>query len=548
MSKFIILLIIMPLIGAFLCLLEKLFPRIRIAPAVCVLTLVLCLLVLGSLYPSIASNQHFTYTVGGWNEVAGIRQFFDGFTWFGCTLLFVVSLPILLFAIAEQRYEVTFYFFYLLMLASMAGVLLAADLFNMFVFFEILGISSYILIAYFQKPLAFWASFKYLVLSSVGMTFFLIGIFIIYQRSGSLSLFEASQRLTSDIHYSRQISFAVTAMVTGISVRTAYIPFHAWLPEAHASAPHPVSAMLSGIVIKISFLTIWRILDVFQLATLRHLFVWIGAGAALIGVFWALCQIDCKKLLAWHSISQIGYILTAYGVEQPLSSVASLYHLMNHALFKSLLFLCIGSVIVITGERNLKLLGNLGQHLPLLMILFLVGAFSIMGIPPFNGFVSKKMIQTGLKDYPLIGSIFWLAGIGTMASFLKLSVIFRKNPYQSAETASPETGFSRSGYAALIFLAALCLWTGLARDFFSSQIALFLFGHALGGGKIIVYSAVNVVKTGLSLVFALGVYRLLFSQPGHHFTTLVRKLRLSFHASLILCVLGFVLLAIHAGW
>ena len=166
-----------------------------------------------------------------------------------------------------------------------------------------------------------------------------------------------------------------------------------------------------GLVIKISFLSIWRLLAVFDMPALRHLFIWLGSGTALVAVFWALCQIDCKKLLAWHSISQMGYILTAFGAGHKLSSIASLYHLMNHALFKSLLFLCIGSVIGMTGKRNIKHLGRLGHRVPFLMILFFVGAFSIMGLPPFNGFISKKLIETGVKNYPVVSSALWLTGL-----------------------------------------------------------------------------------------------------------------------------------------
>lgn len=545
----IILLIIIPLIGAVCCLVEKFTRRARLAPLASIVTLLLCLGLLGWLYPLVVQQQQMSYTIGGWPAAIGINHVFDGLSWMGCSLIFVVSCAVLLFALSEKRYEFTFYFFFLIMIAAMVGVLLAADLFNMFVFFEILGLSSYILIAYLQKRQALLACFKYLILSSLGMTFFLLGIYILYQHTGTLSLLEISEHLVQSAQTSSRSIFAMSALIAGISVRTAYIPFHVWLPEAHASAPHPVSAMLSGLVIKISFLSIWRLLDVFEMPAFRHFFVWMGAGTALIAVFWALCQTDCKKLLAWHSISQMGYIITAFGAGHALASVASLYHLMNHALFKSLLFLCIGSVIIITGERNIKQLGSLGRHEPFLMVLFFVGAGSIMGLPPFNGFISKKLIQTSVKSYPLIASMLWLAGVGTMASFIKLSIIFRQNPYQAADATPqpPAAACSRLSYLPLGFLASLCVLTGATPRFFREQIAVLLFGHGLQG-SFHLYSGINMLNTLIALLLGAVVYYAIFSHAGHRFSTMIRQWRLSFQASLIWCVLGFMLLAIYADW
>ncbi|MDY0093380.1 MAG: proton-conducting transporter membrane subunit [Candidatus Vecturithrix sp.] len=545
----IILLIIIPLIGAVCCLVEKFTRRVRLAPLASIVTLLLCLGLLGWLYPLVVQQQQMRYTIGGWPAAIGINHVFDGLSWMGCSLIFVVSCAVLLFALAEKRYEFTFYFFFLIMIAAMVGVLLAADLFNMFVFFEILGLSSYILIAYLQKRQALLACFKYLMLSSLGMTFFLLGIYILYQHTGTLSLSESSERLVQSAQTSSRSIFAMSALIAGISVRTAYIPFHVWLPEAHASAPHPVSAMLSGLVIKISFLSIWRLLDVFEMPAFRHLFVWVGAGTALIAVFWALCQTDCKKLLAWHSISQMGYIITAFGAGHALASVASLYHLINHALFKSLLFLCIGSVIIITGERNIKQLGSLGRHEPFLMVLFFVGAGSIMGLPPFNGFISKKLIQTSVKSFPLIASMLWLAGVGTMASFIKLSIIFRQNPYQAADVTPqpPAAACSRLSYLPLGFLASLCVLTGATPRFFREQIAVLLFGHELQGAFQL-YSGINMLNTLIALLLGAVVYYAIFSHAGHRFSTMIRQWRMSFQASLIWCILGFMLLAIYAGW
>ncbi|GAK59661.1 NADH/Ubiquinone/plastoquinone (Complex I) [Candidatus Vecturithrix granuli] len=547
MNDSLILLIVIPFMGALVCLGCKFFRTSWLAPLACMIALIACCAQLMRVYPALLHARQATYIVGGWSAVVGIRQLFDGLAWIGCALVMTISLVVLLFVMSEQRYGYTFYFFYLLMIAGMTGVLLAADLFNLFVFFEILGITVYILIAYCQERHALVASFKYLMLSSLGITFFLLGIFIIYQQTGSLSFYEIAQYAPQSSRDASRLSFALAALVAGISIRTAYIPFHVWLPDAYASAPHPVSAILSGAVGKVSFLAIWRLVLSFEATAFRALFFWLGAATALVAVIYALSQTDCKKLLAWHSISQVGYILVGFGVKDSVASVGSIYHLINHALFKTLLFLCIGSVITITGERNIKHLGYLGRHVPLLMVLFSVGALSIMGIPPFNGFISKKLIETGVKDSPFISSILWVAGVGTMASFLKLSAIFRRNPYQQTGESYPLKACSALKYASLIFLAFLCCLTGIAASFFSGQIARLLFGHPLQE-TVHVYSAANMFKTGMSLVFGFGVYLAVLSHTGHRLTAFIRKQHLSFQSSLIWCILGFVLLAVYAGW
>jgi formate hydrogenlyase subunit 3/multisubunit Na+/H+ antiporter MnhD subunit len=542
MNNSVILLMIIPLFGAGGCLLEKFFKRLPFAKIVSVAVLVCCLLLLVSLYPDVAQNRRVEYTVGGWNAAVGIHQAFDGLAWMSFAIVLSISFFALLFAIAENTYEGMFYFFYLISIAGMAGVILAADLFNLFVCFEILGIAVYILIAYFQKGHAVLASFKYLLISSLGMAFVLIGIFIIYQQTGSLSLLEARARLSVYGADPLKILLAVTALVTGIGVRTAFIPFHTWLPEAHAYAPHPVSAILSGIVIKISFLAIWRIVQVLDMLAIQELFLWIGAATALYAVICALAQTDYKQLLAWHSISQMGYILASFGAGTPLSMAASCTHIMNHALFKSLLFLCIGGVIHITRARNLKKIRNFSSPMPVLMMTFLIGAFSIAGFPPFNGFVSKKLIAYSVNDYPLVYYALWATSVGTVASFIKLSAIFRKTGQQRAMTSAPGR-LPILAYVPLVMLATLCVLTGVFGGFMTRQIFSLLFGQPADFGYPL-YSLTSLINTGVSAGLGIAAYLFIRSRPGRKITDWILGQHLSLNTSLGLLVGGFILLSV----
>jgi multicomponent Na+:H+ antiporter subunit D len=486
--------------------------------------------------------------VGGWNATIGIQQWFDSLSWISFALVLFVAFMTLLYAIAEGKYGYTFYFVYLVMLAGTAGALLAADLFNLIVCFEILGIASYILIAYIPKGHAVMASFQYLVLSSLGMALFLIGIFILYQHTGTLAIVPMSQMLEAAQPLSPQISIAVSALIAGLGVRTAFFRFHTWLPDAHAYAPHPVSAMLSGILLKISFITIWRFVLMFHMQSLQVMLLWLGAITALLGVGWALMQTDCKKLLAWHSISQMGYILAGFGAGTPLGLTASFLHTINHGVFKSLLFLSVGSVMHATGERNLKRLGALSRKLPLLAIVFSAGALSIAGIPPFNGFVSKKLLFTSVKTSPIIYYTLWLAGIGTIASFAKLSGIFRPGMFRPHGGLAPgavpiRQPVARLTYVPLCLMALFCLTSGIFGTSITSTLSAFLLGEAVYI-KQPLYSLANIQDTALSLGLGIVLYIIATHARVQNATTRLSHMRVSLNSALLWLVLGFIGLSI----
>lgn len=539
-----ILFVVIPLIGAFFCLLEKFLPRIPCAKLASISAVVACCILLGHLYPVVARDPGLiTYTVGGWNPIVGIQQWFDGLCWLSFALVLFVALMALLFAIAEQLYDYRFHFFYLVMLAGIAGVLLAADLFNLFVCLEILGIASYTLIAYLQKGEAVMASFQYLMLSSLGMAFFLVGIFILYQHTGSLAILDISRHVTAAETGSPQITIAVAALIAGLGVRTAFFRFHTWLPDAHAYAPHPVSAMLSGIHLKVSFLAIWRLVLLFNMHTLQALLLWLGAATAVIGVLWALVQTDCKKLLAWHSISQMGYILAGFGAGHELGLTASFAHTINHGVFKSLLFLSIGSVIHATGERNLKRLGNLGRKYPVLMLVFLAGALSIAGIPPFNGFVSKKLLLLSVKKYPLAYAALWAASIGTVASFIKLSAIFRTYAGSLPIPAQPKHQYSPLVYIPLIMLALFCLLAGVFGSSLIHLLSTSLFGQP-ASFTLSFYTLKNLLDTLVAVGGGVLLYKLVVSPKVRKVTTVIRCSYVGLDTALRWLVIGFLGLAL----
>lgn len=254
MNNILILLVVLPLLSSFLVLLlsfispsspGKIFSLVGVA-----LSLSLLLLIA----PTIFSGGTFSYSLGGWEGPLGITLYMNGLAWLTSLIGMIIALLALIYTWGEKDYHPRFYFFFLLLIVGMQGVILTDDIFNMFVFFEILSISTYVLVAYFQTERAIRASFNYLLLSSLGAAFFLLGIGIIYQAGGVLSL-EGIREVAIHLQNNSpsMFSLAVVCLVIGIGIKAAFIPLHTWLPNAHAYAPTPVSALLSAVMIKVFF-------------------------------------------------------------------------------------------------------------------------------------------------------------------------------------------------------------------------------------------------------------------------------------------------------
>jgi formate hydrogenlyase subunit 3/multisubunit Na+/H+ antiporter MnhD subunit len=587
-SQLVVLLLLAPLFGAVASGLGRYtrgFPLAEIA-SVCALCASLALLV-PLARTALGSGAPLVYELGNWPEPVGIALYLDGLAWTSSLVGALVALCAVLFAVAERKHGPRFYFFFLLLVFGMEGVVLTGDLFNLFVFLEILSIASYILIASRDWPQALLGSFRYLMISSLGVAFFLLGIFLVYQATGTLSLRMVSEALripgaTGGGLLERRLQLAVVCLVTGTGVKAAFFPFHTWLPDAHASAPHPVSAVLSGVMIKISFLVVWRMLVLFPYGQLQRVLLWAGAVTAVFGVVAAIAQTDCKRLLAFHSVSQMGYIIAAFGAGTAAALGASLYHLVNHSLFKGLLFLTIGAVIHATGERDigrLRRLGGLAGRLPGVFALFLVGVLSIAGLPPFNGYASKGLVAAGLQGWPLAYVLILLASAGTVASFLKLSGIFLTRRAAGATApgggsggapALASRGVPGLGAAAptrrvppvmqlpMALLAALCLLTGIlpgvvggtlgavaeraARPAEVSGPRLLPAARAL---TISPYSITHLAELAATVAIGVTIYFLATrTRGGERILVRLRGLRSGLNTALALLVLGFVALVL----
>jgi multicomponent Na+:H+ antiporter subunit D len=418
-----------------------------------------------ALLAAAAAGKSGAAWVGGWGSL-GIELRLDGLTALMLIAVNLVGLSAAIFSVDYmQRYTAKPYYYslFLFMVAGMNGVVLTGDLFNLYVFMEVAAIASYALVAFGCEHEELEASFKYAVLGGVASGLILMGIAVLYGVTGNLNMARVAAELQAAP--SRPAVFALALFICGFGLKAALVPFHAWLPDAHPSAPAPVSAMLSGVVIKaLGIYVLCRLVfNVFG-ATPRLLFVirMLGGVSMVAGVLLAIGQWDMKRLFAYHSISQIGYVALGLGLGSPLGIAGGLFHLFNHSVFKSLLFLNAGAVEYATGTRDLKKLGGLHAAMPTTANTSLVASLSIAGIPPFNGFWSKLLIVAACVQ----AGQYWLAlaavavSLLTLASFLKVQ---RYAFFEALKSALPKAGeVPALMRAAMVLLAALCILTSLA--------------------------------------------------------------------------------------
>jgi len=449
----------------------------------------LVMAVLAAMSINMLFAEPFSYHVGGWAPPWGILLVSDGLSSMILVVINIIGLLAMIFSISYMNTYTAkpkYYTLFLLMVGGMNGVVITGDFFNLYVFLEIASIASYALVGFGCEREELEASFKYLILGGVASTAVLFGIAFMYSLTGTLNMPDVAHQLEF-MEMNRAIAFALAMFIMGFGLKASTVPFHAWLPDAHPSAPAPISAMLSGVLIKA--------LGVYAIARVMfHVFgpndmisailMFLGALSMLVGVIMAVGQSDFKRMLAYHSISQMGYVTLGLGLGlNPNVSPAiaafgllgGLFHLANHAVFKSCLFLSSGSFEFRTGTRNKFEMGGLIRKMPITSTTCSIASLSISGVPPFNGFWSKLIIiaafiQAALYSqgsskawFMVYGIIAVFVAFMTLISFVRLqkSVIFGRLPEKFASVR--EAPFSM--VLPLIILAILCLGIGIAYPF-----------------------------------------------------------------------------------
>jgi multicomponent Na+:H+ antiporter subunit D len=542
-NDLVFLLVAFPLLGAALVSISNVFNSKRVKntlfalAAICALGLPWVPLYL--LAQQVLQGQVFYGTIGGWHSDLGVEFAFDGLALLITVLGMVLSLPAWIYSRGMRFNHRVFDCVYFVQIAFLAASAITADLFNLFVCLEVLGITSYVLIIFSKKPQAFLASLSYLFVSAGSMLIYLLGVYVIYTITGSLSYSVIAERIQAvDFLYHKEATLGLVLMVSSIALRVAVVPVYGWLPDAHAMAPHPVSAVLSGVLIKTPLFILLRLVYVFPGHVLiGKAFAFSGALTALLGVILALSQSDSKRLLAYHSVSQIGYVVAAWGgalsvgITTPqgiaLASAAFL-HAFFHGIFKGTLFLSVGTLTTSAHARNVyvlrggyEILKRNGINPFIVISAYCAGALSITALPPWSGFISKNILSYMVKE-PFAYWMLVIASIGTIASFIKLSRIFvpqnmksRKDPRQDIEFENPHTTHASSIkreieevrylHWALVMGGALCLGGGLAGPYLYSMTLKFMVAWLAPGTFVpnipTMYSSAVAVKT-LFVIFA----------------------------------------------
>ncbi len=369
-----------------------------------IVLVVLCyvtLLMLGVGYEFLMRNSEILEEYS-WAPVAGL--------YFGLKadgLSIPVALIILLLSTATSVYSISYmehksnvgmYFaLYLLYVAGMVGTVLATNLIQFYLFWELMLVPSYFLIAEWGYGDRERVSFKYFLYTHVGALSLLAGILATYAFVGTFNMYEIPSRIAT--LSPSVLRWIVIAMCMGFFVKMAVVPLHTWLPDAHAEAPTPISMLLSGVMIECGVYALVRIaLSIFYevFSGFSSTLMILAVITMFYGGMMALVQSDIKRLLAYSSISQIGYMLFGISAITSYGAIGSVYHIISHACAKGLLFACAGAIMHQTnGTRDIRKLGGLAQRMPVTAILFIVGVFSLAGVPTLSGFISEFMIFLG---------------------------------------------------------------------------------------------------------------------------------------------------------
>jgi multicomponent Na+:H+ antiporter subunit D len=402
------------LVAAFL---TQLFKK----DAIAITAMIFSFLILATVF---LQGQTVIMRFSGWSPPFGITWVVDRFNaLMGLLVTGLASLVAIYSTSYVRERKSRFYTLLCLMTAGLLGVTLTGDVFNMYVFFEILSIACYGLVAFNLDREAIEGALKYIVLGPLASSFILLGIAMLYGLTGTLNMADIATRVQPDIAFSMAFGF----LIGGFALKSAIVPFHFWLPDVHPVAPSPISAMLSSVVVGTGIYAVMRLVfTVFGFTGMLWIFIAFGLVTMVLGGIIAVVQTNIKRMIAYSTVSQSGYIFLAVGLGTNLGIAAAIFHLVNNILVKSLLFLATGIIIWHTGTKDMNQLGGLGKRLPMVMICFGIGALSIIGLPPFNGFASKWMIYMATWEVsPILTAVAVVVSGITLIYYIKaFSCIF----------------------------------------------------------------------------------------------------------------------------
>jgi len=447
--------ILLPLVGAVVCFL---WPR-RSVPLglLTAISIVGCVTGLGWQVAVLGAQR---YAVGGWGAPLGIDLHADGLSLLMLMVTAAVGLGVSAYSSGyfERKPAAVFWPLWLFLWAALNALFLSADIFNIYVTLEMLGLAAVALVALAGGADALTSAMRYLLVSLLGSLFYLLGVALLYHSFDSVDIVILAQRMES----SPAVWAAMALMSAGLLLKTALFPLHFWLPPAHASAPAPVSALLSALVVKASFYILLRLyLQVFTLdsAALGQLLGLLGSVAVVWGGIQALRQTRLKLLIAYSTVSQLGYLFLAFPLGTSAAWKGSLYLLVSFALAKAAMFMAAGNILLAGGHDRIADLDQIAKRLPLTLMAFALAGVTSIGLPPSGGFIGKwLLLDTALRN----GQWWWVIVI-ILGGLLAAAYVFKVigQAFTQAEVTDGARAVTASMEWTALVLALVAILLGL---------------------------------------------------------------------------------------
>ena len=422
-----ILQIILPLMAAPICMVIR-HPQVVWIWAT--LIAVLCLPISIALLMQVMAEGVIVYELGGWAAPWGIEYRIDKLNAFILVIVTAIGAVVMPYARRTVDAEIPVsrvYLFYTMMLlceAGLLGIAITGDAFNLFVFLEVSSLSSYVLISFGKDRRALTAAYRYLIMGTIGATFYIIGVGLMYNATGSLNIHDLS-KLIPELAGSRTIQAALAFLTVGLGLKLALFPMHMWLPNAYTYAPSAVTVFLAATATKVAVYALIRVtytifgtVDILEIVPVRDMIMVMAVIAMFVGSLVAIYQLNVKRMLAYSSVAQIGYMVLGLSFDTVTGVAAGIIHLFNHAVMKGGLFMALGAVAYRVGGVRLNDMAGLGKKMPWTMAAFVAGGLSLIGVPLTVGFVSKwYLIQAALEKG------WWMVAVLIVISSL-LAVIY----------------------------------------------------------------------------------------------------------------------------
>jgi len=414
-----LLLVVVPLIAAPVV---AILPRGRLPWAVAFIVAASCAVLAGMQLWAVLYEGAISYELGGWAPPWGIEYRIDAVNAFVALIVATIAAITLPYALLSAEREIPedkiplFYSAMLLCLTGLLGITQTGDIFNVFVFLEISSLASYALISLGRQRQAFTAAYQYLIMGTIGATFYLIGVGLVYSQTGSLNMQDLATILPGVLHLNT-VETGFAFIMVGIALKLALFPLHLWLPNAYTYAPSVVTVFLAATATKVAVYVMLRILfTVFPqgFALTRpadELFIVAGIAGIITASVYAIYQENIKRLLAYSSVAQVGYMVLGIGFASATGLTATLVHLFNHALMKGALFMAVGAIVYRIGACRMEQIHGLGRSMPWTFGAIVIGGLSLIGVPGTAGFISKwYLVVAALEQQAWISVAVILSG------------------------------------------------------------------------------------------------------------------------------------------